>query len=195
MTEIPWPAAVPVCGFSLTMLTDQRVSSAQFGGSEHVVDLDSDIWLSTVEFEFSTRIQSGALDVFLTRLSTGVTYVKFGHLARPKNRGTLSGAVTTILPTPKGSDYMTISAQAGETLLAGDMLECEDLLLQVGSDAIAEGNSMEVFLVNRVRKSLLAFSPVNVTTPKAKFRLISPASLTFNQNFSERCKVDFEEFV
>jgi hypothetical protein len=196
MTEISWPTSAIVRGFSLQLRSDQRVTSAQFGGSEHISDLQSDTWSSTVEFEFATRTQTGALDSFLTQLSTGTVYVKFGHLARPKNKGTLDSNTETLFTASSGADYLTLSAPEGKTLLTGDMLECGELLLQVESDSVADSsNLMEVFLVNRLRKDLPAFSTVNLTNPRAKFVPINPGSLSFSPNFSDRFKVDFEEFV
>jgi hypothetical protein len=101
-------------------------------------------------------------------------------------------SVTTLAEnTAKGFDSIVINTPTGQTVKAGDMFVVSGLLLQVAETVTATGPTTRVKLVNRLRKALIAGSPIDSHRAKIRWRLDSesevqnlvgytgPVSLTF----------------
>jgi hypothetical protein len=195
MTEVPFPSSVSVGRFSLRMICDIRHNESPFGGGDNVVDMLGDYWEASVSINWKRSRDTGELEAFLSRMSTGVCFTKFGHLARPAPHGTLTSSTGTLFPALKHSDSVTVQATNGTTLLAGDMVSVDGLLFQLAEDAVASSDQMVLFFVNRLRRDIAAFSTVDLSAPVTSFILKGNAGLKHGVNFSENLSLDFEEKV
>lgn len=196
MIELSWPAGLSVSRFSLSMICDVRLGVAAFKGSESVVDLLDDYWEANLSINFKRSSDAGALEAFVNRLNTGTYFVKFGHLAKPAPFGTLTVSTGTLYVAEKTSDTIVIQAEEGKTLLAGDMLSADGLLLQVAEDAVADENDeLALTLVNRLRRAIPAFSDVVLAAPVTSFVLSGDSGVSHSPNFTESVQLSFKEKI
>jgi hypothetical protein len=194
VANISWPDSICVKSFSLELVVDLRSMTVPFGGSDQVVDLQDDFWRIQATIDIKAGIAAGQVESMVNYLAGGLNTVSLGHFARPNIRGTLSGSPTVENPIANGDSDFIIETTPGATILAGDMLGIDGLLLQCAEDAVAPGSGLLVVqLVNCFRRSIAAAQPVTLVHPKAKFRLINAPSMTYEKSASTQVSLSFEE--
>lgn len=196
MATIAIPTWFKPDSFALRPETNQVSFSSPFGGSEQVADRMNDRWRATVTLPARINTEGGALEALLGSFRGQVNTCNLWHMQRPVPRGTMRGTPSAN-PAAQGSDTFVIgTGVAGVTLLAGDMIGVDGLLLQVREDAVADGlGAMPVKFVNRFRKAIPYLAPVVWDKPTAPFRLMTNASVLYQPGYAEGVSLDFAEAI
>ncbi|MET3459825.1 hypothetical protein [Variovorax atrisoli] len=196
MSEIVLPAGFCPNAFTLWQITNQRVFASPYGGSEQTLDMGNDRWgiyltLPNRKFEDAARVEA-----FIAALRGMTNTVRLYHWVRKVPRGTMRGTPTCQV-TPAGSDQVMVYCPSGQTLLAGDMLGIQGLLLQVREDAVSDGSGHLIAkLVNRTRKFIPEGSVVTWDRPTALFRQSSQsARVQYIPGYAPEVSFDFVEVV
>lgn len=200
MSTITLPVGFCPNAFSLRLATVQRAHSSPFGGSEQVVDLLNDRWMASMTLPMRLHSDAAKYEAFVASMRGMTNTVNLHHFVRKVPRGTMRGApVTYFSPTAQGSDHIiirTVPNLVGVTLLAGDLIGVDGLLLQVAADcvSVADGG-INVPLVNRVRRQIPIGVPVTWDRPTAPFRLMSAPSVQYVPGYAEGVSLDFAEVI
>lgn len=196
MTTITFPTGVVPSGFALTLKTTQRVHASPFGGSQQVVDLLNDRWAASMVLAARLRSEAGAIEAFINAMRGQTNTVNLYHSGRKVPQGTMRGSPTCNSASQGASSVTLASAGANATLLAGDMFGVSGLLLQVASDAVANGSGvMTVSIVNRLRTAITGGAAVTWDRPTAPFRLMSTPGVQHMPGYAEGVALDFEEVI
>jgi hypothetical protein len=171
MSIITLPTALRPRTCLFTPSTNQRISASPFGGSEQAVDMLNDRWLVTLQTTDLDPASATALEVFIAALRGQTNTVALHHFARPYAAGTIAGAKTLSASAAQGAASVSITATG--TLLAGDMIGIDGLLLMVEQDCTASGGVITAPLVNRLRRGLSSGAVVTTSRPTATFRLLA----------------------
>lgn len=160
MSLITYPVATEPRAFlprsvSLVQDVNARAFASPFGGSEQAVDLLNDRWRLSMELPPCTPDHAAQREAFISSLRGQVNHTELYHFGRPQPRGTLASCQGLLYDAPQGADSITIATTAGATLLAGDMLGVDGLLLQCRADCTANANGLLVVpLSNRLRRAV-----------------------------------------
>ncbi|MBS0430498.1 MAG: hypothetical protein JSR41_24695 [Proteobacteria bacterium] len=192
---IALPTAFRPSAFTLWQHTNQRTFASPFGGSEQTLDMLQDRWMVSLSLPPRLFGDAAQIEAFLNAMRGQTQVCYLHHFSRPEPRGTMRGA-STCQVTPVGSDQVMVYCPAGETLLAGDMVGIQGLLLQVREDAVADGSGHLIAkLVNRTRKFIPEGSVVTWDRPTAPFRMLTPVGVQFVPGYAEGVSLDFAEAV
>jgi hypothetical protein len=184
--------------FSLVLRVNTRANAAPGGGSEQAVDLLNDRWVCSMTLPVRRHETAAALEAFLNRLRGMTNTVNIWHMRRPAPRGTIAGTVLTNGSQAQGAASLVLDgATAGTTVLAGDMLGAGGQLLQVATDATADGSgNMTVALANRLRAAIADNQAVTLTRPSVPMRLMaSEAGVNLVPGFAEEVRLMFGEVI
>ena len=191
MATITWPAALLPRSFSLVLQTSQRVHASDYGGVEQAVDMLNDRWLASLSVPVRNHAAAAELEAFIASLRGMVNNVAMYHRARSVPRGTLRGTPALESAAAQGADTLSIQAVAGETLLAGDMLGLDGLLLQVASPCTADVSGvMSVPIVNRLRRAVADATAVTWSAPTVLMRVVNQPRVPYLPGYADA--VDFE---
>lgn len=191
-----WPASIRVRTCSFVPQTNQRANASPGGGSEQVVDILNDRWIVMVSIPMRRHTNAAAVEAFLASFRGMVNTVNLWHFVRPQPRGTMRGTPTLSAAASQGAASLSITTTAGATLLAGDMIGVGGLLLQVQSDAAADGaGAMTVTLVNRIRTALASGAGVTWDKPTAPFRKLSDSGVMYVPGGTEEISVTLGEAI
>ena len=181
--------------FSLRQQTTQRSFASPFGGSEQVIDLLNDRWLISLSLPNRKFADAAVIEAFIASLRGMTNTVALYHWVRKVPRGTMRGA-PTVAAASAGAGSLTITTTVGATLLAGDMIGVGGLLLQVATDAAANGAGvMVVPIVNRLRTAVAGGTAVVWDKPTAPFRLASPSAIQYIPGYAPEVSFDFVEAI
>lgn len=196
MATITLPAWFRASSFALRQSTNQRVFASPFGGSEQAVDLLNDRWLVSMTLPPRRSFSGAALEALLASFRGQTNTCNLWHMQRPVPRGTMRGTPITN-PSVQGADAIILgTGVAGVTLMAGDMIGIDGMLLQVREDAFADGvGAMHVKFVNRLRRAVASGLPVVWDRPTAPFRLMTNASVLYQPGYAEGVSLDFAEAI
>lgn len=151
--------------FAAQMRVNQRAHASPFGGSEQVVDMLNDRWAVTMDLPPCTQDDASQREAFFNALRGQVNHTELYHFGRPTPRGTLASSQGLIFDAPQGAASVTIATTAGATLLAGDMLGVDGLLLQCAADCVADSSGVLVVpLVNRLRRAVSGLRRASTAT-------------------------------
>lgn len=197
MTAITLPTGFRPDGVALTLLANQRVNTAPFGGSEQAVDLLNDRWAMALTLPMRLQADAAAIEAFLASLRGMVNTAALWHFARPVPRGTMRGSPTLNGAHSAGAASIAITGgTADSTLLAGDMLGLGGLLLMVAADVTLNGSGAgTVSLANRLRAAQSHGAAVSWNKPTAPFRLQRQASVQYTGVVADQISLDFVEAV
>lgn len=159
------PRAFLPAGFSLSQDVNQRAFASPFGGSEQAVDMLNDRWRISMELPPCNQAEAAKREAFLAALRGQVNHTELHHFGRPVPLGTLASSQGLIYDAAQGADSITIATTAGATLLAGDMLGVDGLLLQCRADCTANADGVLVVpLVNRLRRAITGLRRASTAT-------------------------------
>ena len=200
MSLIALPDGFCPNSFGLRMQTNQRAFASPFGGSEQVIDLLNDRWLISMSLPNRLHADAARVESFIASLRGMTNTVNLYHWVRKIPRGTLRGApVTYFSPAAQGDSQIiirTVPNLEGITLLAGDMIGVDGLLLQVAQDCVSVSDGgILVPLVNKLRRAITVGVPVTWDRPTAPFRLSSPSSVQYIPGYAPEVSLDFVEAV
>jgi hypothetical protein len=195
MTAFALPTWFGADGFSLSLSTVQRAFASPFGGSEQVVDLGNDRWNATLSASPRTNAEAAGLEALIASMRGMTNTIAVYHLLRPQPRGTMRGSPSTN-GVAVGAQSILIFTTVGATLLMGDMFGAGGLLFQVAADCTADGSgNLTVPIVNRVRRTLAASTPVVWDKPTVPFRLVSKPVVQFVPGYAQGVVLDLVEAV
>jgi hypothetical protein len=181
--------------FSLRQQTTQRAFASPLGGSEQVIDLDNDRWLVSLTLPNRKFADAAQIEAFIAALRGMTNTVAIYHWIRRVPRGTMRGAPTSQAASI-GARSLTLNTTAGATLLAGDMIGVNGLLLQVAADAVANGSGvMAAPIVNSLRTAVAGGTAVAWDKPTAPFRLVSNSSVQYIPGYATEVSLDFAEAI
>lgn len=196
MALLTWPSAIRPRSFSLVLMPNQRAHGSMFGGSQQVVDLLNDRWVASMSLPVRKHADAAALESWIASFRGFVNTVGVWHRARPAPLGTLRGSPVLDAAAAQGADEIVIDATAGETLLAGDMLGLDGLLLQVAENCTANGSGViTVPLVNRLRRAVADATAVAWDAPTAPMRLASAPVLVYQPGYADAVDLEFVEAI
>lgn len=197
MTTITFPTGVVPDTFALRLSATQRVHASPFGGSEQVIDLLNDRWMISMTLPKRTRAQAAAIEAFINAMRGMTNTVNLYHYGRKTPRGTMAGTLSIFAASVQGLGEVYLQgATPGATLLAGDMISVNGMLLQVASNCTADGGgNTTVPLVNRLRAATSIGQAVTWDRPTAPFRLISTPAVMHVPGYAESVSLDFAEVI
>lgn len=195
MSAIAVPAWFGIDGFAMWLSTMQRAFASPFGGSEQVIDMMNDRWMVSLSVPPRIFTEAASLEAFVASFRGMNNTIALHHFLRPQPRGTMRGTPDCAV-TAAGSDQVMVYCPAGQTLLAGDMIGIQGLLLQLREDAVSDGSGhMIAKLVNRTRKFIPEASTVTWDRPTAPFRLVSRPFVQFVPGYAQGVDFDFVEAI
>lgn len=197
MATIALPSTFRPETFSMRLSTNQRTFASPFGGSEQTVDLLNDRWTISMTLPRRGSDDQASIEAFMNAMRGMTNTCNLYHMQRKVPRGTMRGSPVLAAPASQGSDTFVIApGVAGVTLLAGDMIGVDGLLLQVREDAIADGlGAMPVKFVNKFRKAIPYLAPVVWDKPTAPFRMLSTGSVNYQPGYADGVSLDFAEVI
>ena len=156
-------------------------------------------WRAEFFYNNASMNDQAIREAFFSKISGQRNFLRFHHLARPLPRGTLRGTPTLASALAFGATSCTITAQAGSTLLRGDMLGlgANGQVVMVSDDAQESGGQMVVNFVGPVRAQNLVIGTAIVwDKPKMKWISTDPDFFfPYNQNGTgSPFSVSFVEF-
>jgi len=183
--------------FSMDQATNQRGFASPGGGSDLVVDMMNDRWNASATISPRSAAEAAAVEAFVASMRGLTNVVYLYHLQRPQPQGTYSGVLSIFLATGPGADAVYLKGgAAGQTLLAGDLIGVNGMLLQVASDCVADGlGRIGVPIVNRLRRATVVDQSVTWDRPTAPFRLISKSAVSYVPGYSPEVSFDFVEAI
>ena len=195
MTIIAVPSTFKVDSFSIFLATNERSFASPYGGSEQVLDMGNDRW------NISVTLPRGPLEImarneaFINALRGQTNICYLWNMKQRTPLGTMRGT-----PTAQGAGIgvqaLNINTTPGATLNAGDMIGVSGQLLQVASDAVADGSGvMAVTFVNRLRLAVVGGTAVIWDRPTAPFRKVSKVSFQHYFGYAEGVSIDFVEAI
>lgn len=195
MTLIAFPTGVVPMDFALQMKSVNRANSSPFGGSEQVIDLLNERWILAMTLPNRTRAAGAAIEAFVHAMRGMTNTVNLWHFGRPIPRGTMRGSPIS-WGMAQGSATQIITTTAGATLLAGDMVAVEGLLLQASADCVADGGGILTMpLVNRLRHAVAGTTAVTWDRPSIPFRLMSSPMVQHVPGYVPTVSMDFAEAI
>lgn len=196
MTTLLFPPRLCPASFAIYLKTTQRSHASPFGGSEQVVDLLNDRWMISMSLPNTTKADRAAIvEAFIASFRGMTNTVNLWHMKRPIPRGTMRGSPIS-WGMPQGSATQKITTTAGATLLAGDMVAVEGLLLQASDDCVADGGGILTMpLVNRLRRAVVGTTAVTWDRPSIPFRLVSTAAVQYVPGYVPSINLDFAEAI
>ena len=174
MSSLSWPVALQPNQFSLKLFSAAVRGKSIFAQTSQTVNLLNDRW--TAELSIDRRSDGSELETFCNSLRNGSAVVEFGHFFRPNPLGTLQVDTVASEVALSGSKFLKLAATDGLTLLAGDYLGVNGLLVQVAVDCAAAGGVLDVPLSFRLRKPVEVGATVTVSNPTCRFRLLPGTS-------------------
>ncbi|MNL18904.1 hypothetical protein D3C87_1400760 [compost metagenome] len=160
-----------------------------------MIDLLNDRWLISLSLPNRKFADAAVIEAFIASLRGMTNTVALYHWVRKVPRGTMRGA-PTVAAASAGTGSLTITTTVGATLLAGDMIGVGGLLLQVATDATADGaGAMVVSIVNRLRTAVAGGTAVVWDRPTAPFRLASPSAIQYIPGYAPEVSFDFVEAI
>jgi hypothetical protein len=165
MPEISRPASLVPNGIVLRPRVVSRGFGSPFGGSEQFVDLLQDRWTAELDFPPRTRAKGQEARAFFAALRGATGTTRLYDFAQPVPRGTLRGAPSILAAATKGAASVTIFGASRETLLAGDKIGVNGLLLEVAEDCTLNASGVGVVqLTTRLRTPAIGFSRASTGT-------------------------------
>lgn len=181
--------------FSMTLATNQGAFASNFGGSEQVIDRGNDRWSASATLVNRTHAHAARVEAFIASARGMTNTVNLYHLKRPEPVGTMRGAPKTNGVAARASSIL-IFTTAGATLRAGDLFGAGGLLFMVQDDCVADGaGNLTVPIVNRVRRTLPALTPVVWDRPSVPFRIVGKPAVQYIPGYSPEVTFDFIEAV
>ncbi len=197
MTTITRPTSFIPRTCRLTLVPNQRVNAAPFGGSEQAIDLLNDRWLLNCEMPEGSFADGAMRDAFIDSMRGQVNTVALYHFAQPAPRGTVRGSMTLASSAAQGASSIVISgcSPSNGTILMGDMFGVGGLLLRAVADSSAVAGIATVQIANRLRVAQSAGAPVTWDKPTTLFRLLSHTGVDFGHGRVSATSFDFGEAI
>lgn len=174
MTNPTWPADLCPAAAEWRLNKAGATFRSRYSGSFQAVGFGADWWTVNVALRGEGRVQrrTGELEALLMHLAGGINQIDLYRWDRPVPRGTLRGSPIVKTATVRGDLQIELTAAAGATVLAGDMLGIGDQLFLVRAATAAVGTTLTVQVVNRVRGAIAEGSPVIWNRPTVS--LVAP---------------------
>jgi hypothetical protein len=151
--------------FSIALQTNQRAFASPFGGSEQVTDMLNDRWSCTLDLPPSEHNRSAKREAFFEAMRGQTNHTDLYHFGRPTPLGTAQSSAGLVIAAAQGAATLQIATTAGATLLAGDMLGVDGLLLRCAADCTANSNGLlTVPLTNRLRRAVAGLARASTAT-------------------------------
>lgn len=180
-----------------TQNTNQRVSSAPFGGSEQAIDLLNDRWTCHCEVLIKNHQDAAAIEAYIAAMRGQVNTSNLFHFVRTAPAGTVRGTLTLSAAAAQGASSIVVTgcSPATGTLLAGDMLGVGGLLVMVQSACTAVAGVITIPITNRLRAAQSIGAAVTWNMPTAPFRLLANSGVQYIPDFANPVSFDFGEKI
>ena len=155
----------------------------------------NDRWLFSLTLPRGPQHIAARNEAFVNGLRGQTNTVLLWHFVRPQPLGTYRGALSIFLATGQGADAVYLQGgAAGQTLLAGDMIGVNGMLLQVLTDCVADGlGRIGVPIANRLRRATVVGQSVVWDRPSVPFRKVSQPGFQYFTGYAEGVPLDFVE--
>jgi hypothetical protein len=151
--------------FSIALQTNQRAFASPFGGSEQVTDMLNDRWSCTLDLPPTEHNRAAKREAFVEAMRGQANHTELYHFGRPQPLGTAQSSAGLVIAAAQGAATLQIATAAGATLLAGDMLGVDGLLLRCAADCTANSNGLlTVPLTNRLRRAVPGLARASTAT-------------------------------
>ncbi len=149
----------------MTQDTNQRAAASPFGGSEQVIDMINDRWRVSVLLPSLYEDDAAVLESYINAMRGQVNHTELYHYQRPVPRGTLRGSPFLLADAVQGTDQLTLFVTPGATLLPGDLIGLDGMILQCRESCTADDAGVLVVpLANRLRRSVSGFRRNSIAT-------------------------------
>lgn len=186
MSATPWPtsAAFEPSAMTWKLVPNVLTMTSPFTGHRQTVETPGARWLATVTLPAQTPARRATVEAYFNALRGPVGRIALWHLMRAKPRGTLDANTTLAGALAANESTLTITAAAGKTILAGDMIgvlldDGRSQLFQATADALSISTSMTVTVTPPARWSAASGRLVTVVRPTAEFLLDEAPTITY----------------
>lgn len=195
MADITWPTDLRAARFSMRLAQDQRVYGSAVGGVQQAVDMLRDCWFISLEVPVRKHVDARALEAFIRSFRGATRTVGLWHMGKPNLLGTLSGSRALAADAAQGAASISVTAGAGQTLKAGDMLGLDGLVVEVSADAAESGGTITATLTNRLRRAVASGEAITLASPLVECRLISMPEVLWRPGLVDTVAMDFMEVI
>lgn len=169
------------------------VVTSPLTGSTAVRELPGARWRMTLDYPTAVSEDAAAREAFWNMIGRTNT-VKVWHPRRPVPRGTMRGAPVLNATAAKGATSIAILTTIGATLLAGDCIGLSGQLLQIMSDATANGSGvLTVTIKPKLTAGRSASTAVVWDRPRVEMRALSPIEHPYVPGYAPGITVDLRE--
>ncbi len=176
MTTIAYPTSglfVPQA-WDWGMRANVFMSTSPYSGDVQTVEVPGARWLCSLTYAPKSDAHQAEIEAFWARVRGPVNRVALWHMKRPAPRGTLRGTPTLASAVAQFATTLPITAGAGETLLAGDMVGVGGQLHMVTADATAAAGVITAQVSPPVRAARASGAAVTWDRPTALFITTAP---------------------
>lgn len=175
MTTITWPATrlfMPQ-HFEIALRSNVLISTSPLTGATQTVELPGARWMCSIVLPGGySHAEQAAREALLSQVAGQANRVALWHFARPAPRGTMRGSPTLSATAAAGATTLAITTTALATLLIGDMVKVGSQLVQVVTDATADGaGAMSASIRPALRAQVASGSAVAWDRPTGLFLL------------------------
>lgn len=174
MSTIDWPTSdvFRPAHFEIALRSNVLISASQFTGSIQTVEVPGARWVIAMQLDPAEWSGQAVREGILSQIAGQANRVALWHFARPAPRGTMRGSPTLSATAAAGATTLSIMTTALATLLAGDMVKVGSQLVQVVTDATADGaGAMSASIRPALRAQVASGSAVTWDRPTGLFLL------------------------
>ncbi len=197
MTTIALPTNFSVTNFSLEQFAAVRKNASLLGGTGQQIDLLQDRWYVSLSIAAKSYSNAAAIEAWIANLRNGANYVNIYHMVRPTPRGTVAQNGNAVGTNAIGSATLAVTGMTpAGTLLAGDMIQCNGLLLMVSTDITLNGSGAgTIALVNRLRVACSGGQAVTWNRPAVPFTVIGRPAMVYGADYAQPLQMEFMEVI
>lgn len=174
MATVNWPATrlfMPR-DFEIALRSNVLISASQLTGSIQTVEVPGARWVMFMTLVQRKHELQAVREALLAQIAGQANRVALWHFARPAPRGTMRGSPTLSATAAAGATTLAITTTALATLLVGDMVKVGSQLVQVVTDATADGaGAMSASIRPALRAQVASGSAVTWDRPTGLFLL------------------------
>lgn len=174
MSTISWPATrlfMPQ-HFEIALRSNVLISTSPLTGATGTVEIPGARWVMSMTLVQRKHERQAEREALLAMIAGQANRVALWHFAHPAPRGTMRGSPTLSATAAAGATTLSIMTTALATLLAGDMVKVGSQLVQVVTDATADGaGAMSASIRPALRAQVASGSAVAWDMPTGLFLL------------------------
>lgn len=168
---IAWPASLRPSGMTWGIVNNNRAFTSALSNSQQIVGYPGAYWQCTLTFDVLTRAQERELSSFLGRLDGMLG--TFNMPAFTRRRAVSVGALSVVAGNAQARTMVVAGANPGAAIFSvGDYITVAGEMFEVTEAATSNARGEATVSLNkRIRKTLVAGTPVEYLNPYSEMRM------------------------